>query len=81
MRGMSDFDQNNLYLSDDDFMIDGSCYVQENGRYYRQEPSVSLRPEMDGALVRRRISKSQYCLMLREIKKVIAALNTEPEHD
>ena len=28
--------------------------------YYKLEPSISLKPEMDGALVRRRISKKEF---------------------
>ena len=70
---MSTFDQNNLYLSEDDFVFDGLCYVRDiySGYYYRLEPSNSSRPEMDGALVRRRISKSQYRLMLAKLRKAL----------
>ncbi len=35
-------------------------YDEESGRYYQLVESCSLRPEMDGALVRRRISKEVY---------------------
>ena len=70
---MSTFDQNNRYFSNDDFMFDGSYYIHDDysDYYYRLEPSVSLRPEMDGALVRRRVSKSKYRLMLARLRKAL----------
>lgn len=58
-------------LSDDDFVYEYSNYERDDytGRYYRLTESVSLKPEMDGALVKRRISKSVYEACLEEAKK------------
>lgn len=58
-------------LSDDDFVYEYSNYERDayTGRYYRLTESVSLKSEMDGALVKRRISKSVYEACLEEAKK------------
>lgn len=52
----------NAYYSETRFKCNGYEYEQDedNGRYYKLEPSVSLKPEMDGALVRKRISKKEF---------------------
>jgi hypothetical protein len=58
-------------LSDNDFVYEYSNYERDayTGRYYRLTESTSLKPEMDGALVKRRISKSVYESCLKEAKK------------
>lgn len=58
-------------LSDNDFVYEYSNYERDacTGRYYRLTESTSLKPEMDGALVRRRIRKSVYEACLEEAKK------------
>lgn len=45
-----------------DFTYNCTDYEKDldSGRYYRLDASISLRPEMDGALVRRRISGAVY---------------------
>lgn len=45
-----------------DFTYNGINYEKDrdSGRCYRLEASISLRPEMDGTLVRRRISGADY---------------------
>lgn len=55
-------DVKNIYISDDCFMSDLYNYERDayNGRCYRLTESYNLRPEMDGALVRRRIGKKEY---------------------
>lgn len=51
-----------MYMSDDCFRSDLYEYERDtyNGRCYRLEESYSIRPEMDGALVRRRIGRKEY---------------------
>lgn len=58
-------------LSDNDFVYEYSNYERDacTGRYYRLTESTSLKPEMDGALAKRRISKSVYESCLEEAKK------------
>lgn len=58
-------------LSDNDFVYEYSNYERDayTGRYYRLIESTSLKSEMDGALVKRRISKSVYESCLEEAKK------------
>lgn len=58
-------------LSDNDFVYEYSNYEKDayTGRCYRLTESTSLKPEMDGALVRRRISKAVYEACLKEAKK------------
>lgn len=58
-------------LSDNDFVYEYSNYERDvyTGRYYRLTESTSLKQEMDGALVKRRISKSVYESCLEEAKK------------
>jgi hypothetical protein len=55
---MSDY----FVLNKNNFVCLGINYERDeySGRCYRMEPSISLRREMDGALVRRRISKTVY---------------------
>ena len=55
-------DAQNAYYNEICFKCNGYDYEQDedNGRYYKLEPSTSLKPEMDGALVRRRISKKEF---------------------
>lgn len=45
-----------------DFTYNRTDYEKDrdSGRYYRLDASISLRPEMDGALVCRRISGAVY---------------------
>lgn len=43
---------------------------EENGRCYMLVESCDLRPEMDGALVRKRIKKSVYEKALSDCKKI-----------
>lgn len=42
-------------------------YDEDTNRYYELVASISLRPEMDGALIRKRISKSFYMQKFREM--------------
>lgn len=62
MDGTDIRDAKNMYISDDCFMSDLYNYERDtyNGRCYRLEESYNLRPEMGGALVRRRIGKKEY---------------------
>jgi hypothetical protein len=63
---MSKFDQENWY-GGSEFQFLGSYYERDSysGRCYRMEASVSLRREMDGWLVRRRISRGLYQAMIK----------------
>jgi hypothetical protein len=63
-----------MIFNDDMFELDGINYERDtySGRYYRLDESVSLRREMDGALVRRRISKQVYVERFQECKMKIA---------
>jgi hypothetical protein len=65
---------NTMIINEDMFVLDGINYERDDwsGRYYRLEESISLRREMDGALVRRRISKKVYLKNLEECKIQIA---------
>lgn len=58
-------------LNDDSFVYKYSGYERDyyTGRYYRLVESTNLRPEMDGALVRKRISKAVYEAYQEEAKK------------
>lgn len=48
----------NEYRNENDFMSNGTNYErdEDNGRCYALYESTNLRPEFDGALVKRRIS-------------------------
>lgn len=61
----------NFYINDNNFRYKMTDYERDeyNGRCYILEESISLRKEMDGALVRRRISKTVYEDALEKIKK------------
>lgn len=52
----------NAYRDENEFECNGVNYERDtdNGRCYRLESSWSLRPEYDGALVKRRISAKEY---------------------
>jgi hypothetical protein len=71
---MTHFEWENHYFNDDDFKFDDSYYERDpcNGRCYRLEASVSLRPEMDGALVRRRIPEKSFLKNLEALKSALA---------
>ena len=58
--------------NDDDFTYNYCEYEKDvyTGRCYKLEASTSLKSEMDGALVRRRIGKAVYENCLSEAKKV-----------
>ena len=74
---LSKFDRENWYGDDNDIQFLGSYYVSDSysGRCYRMEESISLRREMDGALVKRRISNALYQEMLNNLKQKISAMN------
>lgn len=60
------------YRSDDSFTYEYAEYERDehNGRCYRLEPSNNLRdPNMDGALVRHRISLKLYKELLEKAKE------------
>lgn len=42
-------------------------YDEDTNRYYELVPSSNLRPEMDGALIRKRISKNFYMQKFHEM--------------
>lgn len=48
------------FINENCFSYNGIDYERRDGRCYFLEASVSLRKEMDGALVCRRISKAVY---------------------
>lgn len=54
------------------FIYDFTNYEKDeyNGRCYILVESCNLRPEMDGALVRKRISKNAYEEALKKVKEV-----------
>lgn len=58
--------------SENDFTYNCMEYErdEENGRCYMLVESCNLRPEMDGALVKKRIKKSVYEKAFEECKKV-----------
>lgn len=62
-----------IYINDNDFIWNHTNYEHDKttDRYYRLEPSCSLRAEMDGALVKHRISKVTYTDILRNVKDVL----------
>ena len=59
---MSIMTERNILWNEHEFMCDRIDYEEdtENGRCYRLVPSTNLRPEMDGALVKQRISKKEF---------------------
>lgn len=61
------------YINDNDFMWNYTNYEhdKETNRYYRLEASCSLRPSMDGALVKHRISKAEYMDALKKVKEIL----------
>lgn len=63
-----------VYINENNFCYNGIDYERdtENGRCYILEASISLKKEMDGALVRRRISKTVYEDALKKIKQEVA---------
>lgn len=58
-------------LNDGSFVYEGINYEHDpyTDRYYRLDESVSLRPEMDGALVKHRISRKTYKDLLEKTIK------------
>lgn len=60
------------FRSENDFTYNFYGYERdvENGRCYILVESCNLRPEMDGALVKKRISKSEYEKALNDCKKI-----------
>ena len=54
-------------LNDKEFVYEGVNYEFDpyTGRYYRLEESCSLRPEMDGALVKHRIGQKVFSELLK----------------
>ena len=58
--------------SENDFTYNCMEYErdEENGRCYMLVESCNLRPEMDGALVKKRIKKSVYEKAFEECKKI-----------
>ena len=54
--------ERNRLWNEHEFMCDRVDYEEdiENGRCYRLVPSTNLRPEMDGALVKQRISRKEF---------------------
>jgi hypothetical protein len=75
---MTIFDANNGLFSDDDFQYNGTCYVRDkySNRCYLLDASISLRVEMDGALVRRRISEKSFLENLEALKFALAERNS-----
>jgi hypothetical protein len=61
--------------NEDSFRLNGIPYERDkySRRCYRMEPSITLKKDMDGALVRRRISNALYMENYRECKTVIEA--------
>lgn len=61
-------------IDDNTFQCEGINYERDefNDRCYRLEESISLRPEMDGALVKHRISKAEYEEMLAKAKALLS---------
>ncbi len=55
-------DAHNIYRNENDFMCNRVDYErdEDNGRCYQLCESCNLRPEWDGALVRRRISAKAF---------------------
>jgi len=70
---MPDFHFCNTYYSDSHFQYERKWYETDpyNGRFYVLMDSSNMRPEMDGALVRRRISKSLYTEKLNSLKELL----------
>lgn len=62
-----------VYINENNFCYNGIDYERdtENGRCYILEASISLKKEMDGALVRRRISRTLYEDALKKIKQEV----------
>ena len=60
-------------LNDKEFVYEGVNYEFDpyTGRYYRLEESCSLRPEMDGALVKHRIGQKVFSELLKKHEKLL----------
>jgi hypothetical protein len=71
---MSRFAEKNCLVGDDNFQYKGTCYERDrySNRCYLLSESVSLRREMDGALVRRRISEKHFLENLGALKAALA---------
>jgi hypothetical protein len=72
---MTGFRADNHIFGHDQFISNSVNYEKDYwglDRYYRMEASRSLRREMDGALVRRRISKAAYEEIYRDCQRRIA---------
>lgn len=59
------------FINENCFSYNGIDYEKRDGRCYFLEASVSLRKEMDGALVCRRISKAVYESVLKKAKEEV----------
>lgn len=59
------------FIDENCFSYNGIDYERRDGRCYFLEESASLRKEMDGALVCRRISKAVYESMLKKAKEEV----------
>lgn len=59
-------------IDENSFVYNFSNYEKDkyNGRYYILVESCNLRPEMDGALVRKKISKKAYEEALKKVKEL-----------
>lgn len=60
------------YRNENDFTYDGCNYERDeiNGRCYRLDPSENMSdPRMDGALVKRRISRAVYEELLEKVQE------------
>jgi hypothetical protein len=70
---MSGFLTDNQFYSPDSFVYQGSIYEldPDTGRFYRFDESRSLRPEMDGAQVKRRISREAFRTAFENCSSVI----------
>ncbi len=69
-----------FYKDDNSFTYDYYDYERDeyNGRCYRLEPSENMHdPEMDGALVKHRISRKLYEELLEKAKKACLVANKE----
>lgn len=61
------------FIDEDHVVYQGVNWERDpdNGRCYYLEASTSLRPEMDGALVKRRTSNSNFEIVKEAVKKII----------
>lgn len=59
-------------INENSFVYDFVNYEKDeyNGRCYTLIESCNLRPEMDGALVRKRISKNEYEEAFKKVKEI-----------